>query len=172
MSELKPFLINIEGTYCEVPHKDRKMLLFNDSDESLEDAEKLTMIDILIICHEVLCNLKRKMQKVMTNSEIKNHSRNYERYHFGKSTGKEKLKTVGIQISGVYCDEFNIDRKIQYTFDLLPDGQAIFVLVEIVCFIRNKLAETMNRAELSELAVKHEIHDFGMRADEEPFETR
>ena len=40
MSELKPFLINIEGTYCEVPHKDRKMLLFNDSDESLEDAER------------------------------------------------------------------------------------------------------------------------------------
>lgn len=108
----------------------------------------------------------------MTNSEIKNHSRNYERYHFGKPTGKEKLKTIGIQISGVYCDEFNIDRKMQYTFDLLPDGQAIFVLVEIVCFIRNKLAETMNRAELSELAVKHEIHDFGMRADEEPFETR
>jgi len=172
MSELKPFTINIEGKYCEVPHEDRKLMLYNDSDENLEDKEKLTMVDILIICHEVLCNLKRKMQKVMTKSEMKNHSRNYERYHFGKSTGNEKLKEVKILISGVYCEEFNIERNIHYKFDMLPDGQAIFVLVEVICVIRNTLSETMTREQLAEIAVKHEIYDFGMRKEEEPFETR
>ena len=170
MSELKPFIINIEGKYCEVPHKDRKILLYDDSDENIEDEKKLTLIDNMIICHEVLCNLKRKMQKVMTSSEMKNHARNYERYHFGKSNGNEKLRDVKIHIEGVYCEEFDINRKIKYNFEMLPDGQAIYVLVEVVCVIRNKLAKTMTREQLAEIAVKHEIYDFGMRKEEEPFE--
>src|SRR5271154_4807059 len=98
MNPLKPFKINIEGMYCEVPHKDRKLMLYNDSDESLEDEKKLTMVDIMIIVHEILCNIKRKMQRVMTTSDMKNHTRNYERYHFGKSNGNEKLKEVKINI--------------------------------------------------------------------------
>ncbi len=168
---LKPFSISIEGQYCEVPHKDRLIMLQNDSENEIPELE-LDNIDIMVICHEISCFIKRRLQLVMTKEEIQKQGRNFERYFFGNPTGKEKLKDIKILIRGNYCEEFHLDRNLTYTIDALSESQANIILYDIVCTFRNQLAETMTREELTAIAKKHKIENFGMLEGEVPFELR
>lgn len=172
MKQLKPFKITIEGKFCEAPHKDRLFMLYDDSDKNLSDELKLDSIDVMVICHEISCFIKRKLQKVMTNEEIKNEAKKFNRYHFGKSTGNEKLVDFKISISGFYCEDFREGRKLEYKLESLTEGRANLMLYEIVCVFRNELSKTMSRQELTNIAIKHKIENFGMLEGEVPFDIR
>jgi hypothetical protein len=169
--QLKPFKITIEGTYCEVPHPDRLIKLCDDS-ETQDEQLKLTDIDTMVICNEVLCKITRRLQSVMTKQEIKKQQKNFDRFHLGVVTGKEKLKDIKIEISGNYCEGFKVGRIIRYNLTMLSDSQTNILLYEAICLMRNNLSKTMTRDELSEIANKFMIFNFGMLKGEEPFILR
>lgn len=169
---LKPFKISIEGKYCEVPHKDRLIMLYNDSEKNIAPELELTPVDVMVICHEICCFIKRRLQSVMTKEEVQKQGRNFDRYFFGTPTGKEKLKEIKILIKGDYCEEFCDERNMTYTIDALSESQANIILYDLICTMRNNLATTMTRDELTALAEKYKIENFGMLKNEIPFESR
>lgn len=172
MKPLKPFKLTIEGKFCEVPHKDRLFKLYDDSENDIADDLKLTSVDAMVICHEISCFIKRRLQLVMTTQEAKSQGKKFERYHFGKSTGKETLVDFKILISGFYCEDFREGRKLEYKLESMTEGRANLMLYEIVCVYRNQLATTMTREQLTEIAKKHNIQNFGMLEGEVPFDIR
>lgn len=169
---LKPFKLTIEGTFCEVPHKDRLFMLYDDSDKNISNELKLNSVDVMVICHEISCFIKRRLQSVMTNEEMKNQGRKFERYHFGKSTGNEKLIKFIIHISGNYCEVFKVGRNLEYKLEGITEGRANLMLYETVCMLRNELSKVMTREELTNVAKQHNILNFGMLEGEVPFDIR
>jgi len=169
MKTLKPFKLEISGDFCDVPHPDRKMLLFVDGEEK---GNELTTIDVLVICHEICINIRNRLQKIMPKSEQKEQGKKFDKYFFGKVTDKDKLRKVKIIITGIYYEEFTPERYLKYTIDNLTEGQANLILFDTVCVARNQLLETMTRDEISDIAEKHKIYNFGMVKNESPFATR
>lgn len=160
--------IEIKGKFCEVPHDDRIIELYDCSDSC-----DLTDIDVFIVIHECSCNLKNKMNKVMRYAEMKSFMKRCEKYFIGTPNLKSKLKEFSIKITGEYNELPNPNRKLVMSNDgTLTNGEIHMVLYDLLCVLRNQLSKTISRKDLSILAEKHNINGLGMRFDEDPFVTR
>jgi len=167
--DLKRFKLEVKGKYCDAPHSDRLMVLNIDD---LDADNLLTDIDVLVICNEISCTINRRLKSVMTNDEFEKMDDMYHNFHFGYVDETAKLKDINICISGTYCEEINPKRNLEYTLGGLSEIRASIVLFEVMCVLRNNLSKTMSRMELSHIAEKFKIYNFGMTEDEEPFVTR
>lgn len=169
MTPLKQFKLSIEGTYCDVPHEDRKMEVFVDT---VDKDNPITDIDILIICNEICCFIRNKLRKSMKPKEFAELEKKFEKFHFGGVTEKSVLRQAKMTIWGYYCEEKHPERKLNYSLESLTEGQAQILLYEILSSMRNKLSETMTREQLHDVAIKFNIQNLGMLKDEMPFVTR
>lgn len=169
--ELKPFRIDIKGIFCGVPHPDRVIEVLSVLDYPYLE---LTNTEMLVVVHEVSCNLKRKLQNIMKDKEMDELTKKFGRYHNEKENINAKTKEINIEISGKYSDIPNSGRQltVDYRDNNLTEGETSVILYDIVCVMRNHLLKTMNRDEIAEFAEKHKIYNFGMRKSEEPFVTR
>ena len=135
---------------------------------------ELTNTEMLVVIHEVSCNLKRKLQNIMKDKEQEELFKKCNRYYQGKENIDARKKEINIEISGKYSDIPNSGRQltVDYRDSTLTEGEISIILYDIICVMRNYLLRTMNRDEIAEFAEKHKIYYFGMRKSEEPFVTR
>lgn len=169
MKPLKPFKVSIEGTYCDVPHEDRRMEVYVDS---LDKENPITDVDLLVITNEICCFVRNKLRRVMKPKEFKQLEKKFETFHFGNVTEKSVLRQAKLVIMGKYCEDFHEERKLTYHMESLTEGQAWILLYETLCGLRNNLDKTMTREDLHEIATKFNIQNLGMLNDEMPFVTR
>ena len=177
---MKVIKIDIQGTYCAVPHSSRRIMIYDgDRSKFIRDDDDLTDLEVFLIIHECCANLKNKLIKVMKKKEITELARRFQRYHnydyLNQPSLTDKLKDFSIKITGKYNEVPNSGRIIILdTGNVLTEGEVSNVLYESVCNLRNHLntEKGMTREELTDLANKHNIHGFGMRSDETPFVNR
>ena len=170
--EFKNFILEITGKYCNVPHPDRKIFIYNGlENEEVTAEDTLTNTETMLVIHEVSCNLKKKLHDVMNKKDLKALGDRFEKYYFGEVTEKSVLKDFSIVIRGRYNDIANSGRIVivDDKDNKLSSGETSMVLYDIVCNLRNLLSQTMSRDEMADLAEKHKIFNFGMMRNEEPF---
>lgn len=171
MDTLKPFVITIRGLYCPVKHP-RRIIEYVIS----EDDGKITDTDVLIILHETLCFFKREMivdiPVNQRNEFVQKTALALKRFLTEEGAG-DSLKYFELIIKGNFSEKRHPERSIQIKdTKALNDIELFIVLYEGFCRLRNILSKSIGRKQLTKIAHKHNIYNFGMRKDEQPFETR